>query len=1322
MAPGSKYPCVVCRSSFTRKNSLKKHIDQIHNGASPTFECGICNSNFESSQSLSHHRKQEHIFNSGIFKKYKTAFQGSITLFRQDLNVNNFDEVFSSDNMWEMKKIIQDKLVNFDGVSFFLSTMVTFKRIGIDGGITQYISPTFSSSRKKYYRTTFESISFYLKEMREKILLRQEDFQLNGSGWTMDSVDFLDLGITKINALKGGCYIPEYENDINTRGLLNIRNIDDKCILYCILAFFYGNSYPSNRREEPETYAKYLSEINCDKVEFPFNVEDSELLELNNKSKSFQLNFYKSDGKKATPFYVREDALCDHIINILIFEKKIEKKIYRHFVLIKDTAKFFQKTYNNKKGGKTYGIEKICDKCLASYRSENMMQIHKEHCNINCDTVVTLPSADENIFKFTNRNYQYPHLFVGFVDFESALVPNLNIETCKVCTVTNNTNNKCEHSFTANLNTHKPISFSLIIINRQNKIVKEKLYTGDDSAEQFINTLLEFEPKIREQCQSNEVMIFTSKDKAVHYSSKKCHICKDVFNHDDVIVRDHCHMTGAYLGAAHKLCNLHRQERPIVKIFAHNFSSYDSHLFLSKMNDPRISNIKVIPKTTEKFLAISMNNMYTLLDSMSFLSGSLDSLVKNLGEEHTFPILSQWLKIKNCNGTIDKTKFNLMLQKSIFPYEFTTSIQKLRDTKTLPLQSEFYSKLNNSTPSKEEYQRGKTIFKTFKCRNMVDYMELYVNLDTILLAEVFLQFREQNLKQFQIDPCNFLTLPSLALQCFLKFSNVKFELLTDKDMYDMLQSNLRGGLSLVSERYAESSEYTKERMQKRERESPLPNHPLNQTKSKKRKRENDSDSDESEKKCRIMDAKYNECGQSSINDDGVKVRIIDVDCNNLYGCAQQYPLPIGGFEFLTADSIKKIDFKTVDLSGKFGYFVECDLNYPEEIWEKTASYPLCPININITQKDLSPYSMNVLKKAYNKTVHTSRKLTATFHPRKKIVLHGLNLQLWLELGMTLEKVYRVIKFRQEPSMKKWVDFCTSQRSKSRNSFEKDYWKLIVNSVFGKTIEDLARQRDVIIVRDSDHLSKLVSKPNFEYSTIIKDDLVIAVMKNESVVVKRPYYIGFSILELSKRIMYQFYYYHIQKYYGQNNVRCLYTDTDSLVLHVKTENIHKDLFAMRDNFDFSNLHTTHPLFSNENKAKLFRFKEEFGLSLVKRFVALRSKCYIFEIECSHDDGFDEKGKCKLKCDENGLRIKSTLKGIVKSAKATLTINNYLKCLKDSKLQRVTQTCIRSKKHTLTTSQVRKISLSCMDDKRYILDCGIHSKPYSYDKSSSCTQCN
>lgn len=494
-------------------------------------------------------------------------------------------------------------------------------------------------------------------------------------------------------------------------------------------------------------------------------------------------------------------------------------------------------------------------------------------------------------------------------------------------------------------------------------------------------------------------------------------------------------------------------------------------------------------------------------------------------------------------------------------------------------------------------------------------------------------------------------------------------------MFEMLAGNLRGGMSFASQRYAESCVY--------EDMNGVP-------------RSSDS------------------FGRENI--------ILDIDANNLYGCSQTFPLPCKDFNFLSPDKISEIDWKTVELMKDTGYFVEVTLSYPENIREKTASFPLCPETFQIEYEHLSPYQKSVLDTVYGKKSYKAKKLTSTFFKREKIVLHALNLRLFLDLGMEIEEVFRVISFKQSNFMKEWVDFCTKKRSEAKNDFEKNFWKLLVNCVYGKTIESILLRKKVKIALNAEEFSTFIKDPSYERHIIVNENIAIVIFSLVSACVTKPYYIGFSILEISKLIMYDFFYNILRPYFGEEGVNLLYSDTDSLAIMIKTRDIYHDLKVLAPNMDFSNLHDSHPLFSIENKAKLFKFKEEFGLRPISRLCALKSKVYSFEVGCDHKEGINRRGVC-ITC-QNKFFTGSNfnkLKGIQTKRAREIHFQKYLNCLLSQRCQRDEVYQITSKSQKITTNLVNKISLSSFDDKRYIFNCAIHSEPYSHSNTPFCDIC-
>ena len=288
---------------------------------------------------------------------------------------------------------------------------------------------------------------------------------------------------------------------------------------------------------------------------------------------------------------------------------------------------------------------------------------------------------------------------------------------------------------------------------------------------------------------------------------------------------------------------------------------------------------------------------------------------------------------------------------------------------------------------------------------------------------------------------------------------------------------------------------------------------------------------------------------------------------------------------------------------------------------------------------------------------------------------------------------------------------------------------MVNSVFGKTIENLTDRDVVRICSTKEELMHAVSKSTYKRQIIVNEELVVVLLNKIVVYYDKPYYIGFSILDISKFIMYDYFYNILKRYFRPPaSIDLLYSDTDSFILKIKTNDIYHDLKCLSTSFDFSNLPRNNPLFDESKKLKLFNFKEEFGLLPILRIVSLGSKVYSLQVACCHSFGKENEGECKLHTKQNTMCIKKTnsfvdkliLKGISSIAKSQFSFDDYFLCLKNQRAQRVLDSRIESKSHKLSSVIVRKIALSGFCDKRYILDCGIHSMPYSYTNSPECNE--
>ena len=276
--------------------------------------------------------------------------------------------------------------------------------------------------------------------------------------------------------------------------------------------------------------------------------------------------------------------------------------------------------------------------------------------------------------------------------------------------------------------------------------------------------------------------------------------------------------------------------------------------------------------------------------------------------------------------------------------------------------------------------------------------------------------------------------------------------------------------------------------------------------------------------------------------------------------------------------------------------------------------------------------------------------------------------------LKLKKIHRIIEFNQKEWLKPYIDMNTELRKAAKNDFEKDLFKLMNNSVFGKTMENIRKHRDIKLVTTDKKRSKLVSEPNYRTINLISEDLSIIEMKKTKVKMNKPIYLGLSILEISKILMYEFWYDYMKPKYN-DNVKLCYMGTDSFIMNVKTNDFYEDIASDVENT--SNYEVNRPLPTGKNK----------------KVITLRPKTYSFLT----DDGKEDK------------KAKETKKSVIKKM---IKFNDYKKCLLNDEVILKSQQRFISKKHDVYTENINKIALSNNDDKRIVSSNKISSYPYGY----------
>ena len=306
------------------------------------------------------------------------------------------------------------------------------------------------------------------------------------------------------------------------------------------------------------------------------------------------------------------------------------------------------------------------------------------------------------------------------------------------------------------------------------------------------------------------------------------------------------------------------------------------------------------------------------------------------------------------------------------------------------------------------------------------------------------------------------------------------------------------------------------------------------------------------------------------------------------------------------------------------------------------------------------------------------KLVCNLYDKKNYVVHIRSLKQALDYGLILKKVHRVIQFNQEAWLKSYIDMNTELRRQAKSDFESALNKLLNNSVFGKTMKNVRKHQHIKLVTRNKRRNQLVSEPNY-YCTKWFFEGLLAVKSLLKVKMNKPVYLGLSILEISKTLMYEFWYNYMKPKYG-DNVKLCYMDTDSSIMHIKTKDFYEDIAPdIIESFDTSNIYCHRPLQKGINKKVIGLMKHDLRGKIMTEFVALRPKAYSY---LTDDGGSDKKAKEKKKC----------------VITRRLKFDDYKDCLLNNEIILKSQQKLKSERHDVYTEEINKIALSSNDDKR------------------------
>jgi len=1233
-APAYRLYCSFCDSTFSKPKQLEFHVNEKH-------RCALCNFQSSSSRDLKVHRKSHKLepishFQKGRKRKHSKfhypfketrAFSGFLKTYRHLIKSKH--DICSVQDYFNLYRtsilnILEESLKNIRSIKFQISLHCEFVRENevmteIENEICHhYVNSELKVALNKFY------VPEIFKEIILKIQHSADLFEKNGSGWQFNKVLGCDIRIAEFVLFRGGCTsFPVPKQFKAKRAIVSPQNSNNECFKYAFLIQMHYDDVPTYRRGNCSQYDKFKNIYNWDSIKLPTSIRHIARFEKDNQDKKFAVNVWGIDSEQVLNIKYQSQFCRDKtrkVVNILYVQR--DHSSDGHYMAITQISRLL--------GKDSHHLRELCYNCFNTFTPNNL-EAHENLCFQFKHQRIEMPEDRECRFKDIQKRLKTR--FVIYADFES------------MCT----SPSKKSIGQANLLNEHEPSGYCLAISDsyaKKKDKIKYSLYRGANSMNLFLKELYQVSETLLIENEKKKPMQKLSKAQLRQFkNSQTCHICQFKLQNSEK-VKDHCHVTGKFRGAAHHSCNAQFIQPKRIPVVMHSFKSFDLQLLLSNISKFPEETVDVIPNNSEKFLSIITSSFY-FIDSLMHLSASLETLVKNLNPKNSSEKDFR-RNFRPMIKTFGSSKAKALCRKGVYPYEFMSSFEKFKE-KTFPNQTDFYNSLTGNSVEDLDYTYGKSIFDKY-CSNMGDYHDIYLLTDTLLLLCVMDKWRVTARQSYGLDPVHYYSLPGFAWDAALFNSKQTLELISDQSIYNFLELGLRGGVSMISHRYAKANN-------------------------------------------RFM-KDFDETKPSSF--------IFYIDKTQLYAEAMSDYLPVGDFKWENKNLVKNItdqDILKWEPESSTGRILSVDLEYDVQLHALSShsEYPLCPEKINIPERNLSSYQKKLIQNLDIKYSDKQTKLTPHLGDRNSYILHYRNLQYYLQKGMKLKKINSIVSFTQKPWLRDFVKLNSDLRKNAKNDLDRNLYKLVLNATFGKSMQQVRNKEDVHIVNSLNRVKNLTRQANFKRFEILKDQLVIMFRKKARIVLNKPLYVAFTVLDLSKLFMYEWHYDKIKKWYPDKKSRLLFTDTDSLAYHIETDDIFRDLYEYKQHFDFSSYDKSHPasgfLFSNTNKKVIGKMKDECEGRILYSFVGVAPKMYSFQ---------GEKGLSKV-----------AAKGIKKSlVSRCLNHQNFKNALFKQKKYFCHSNHIRSKNHKLFTANFKKLALHCFDSKRYLLPDGISSVPHNH----------
>lgn len=523
--------CEFCGVKFTRAFNLQRHVEAKHSGQPLFIKCQHCTEGFPNLRELNHHRLTHN--NESNFEVAQSALSRTCEIYRKKYIENhvNMQSVLSSDTA-EMKKVlIYESRKRFAFRGSIVVTVQFVRGLEMEEEPDVIEVPIRSFSRVFHQNDEYgRFITHAGREIQERI----DDFQDRGSGWQVDRILFTDLEIGSCRSMTGGCgSIVSVCRKSDLKKVRFENEAEQSCFFESIACFFTKTKC----KKKNKSFMKKHINMN---IPTPVKVNDISFFEKENEHLQVKINVFHEEGDDFFPIYLSKTKLdgVTKCINLLLVHTKDDDMIlHGHYLLIEKFETFTRKKYQKRGGKKCYSAKHFCFNCMNSFHRASSLQRHEKICSQNTPQHIATPTAGSTPIEFENHMGKFKAPVIGFYDFEC-----VNVKPAE------EDGEKTEKNQVA-------VAYSILFLSIENKIIHYHEYMGDDAASNFLDHLFSIEKKLFKYLFMNKEMIFEESDKKKFVEAQECHICEKKFYIEEGkridAVRDHCHYTGKFVGAAH---------------------------------------------------------------------------------------------------------------------------------------------------------------------------------------------------------------------------------------------------------------------------------------------------------------------------------------------------------------------------------------------------------------------------------------------------------------------------------------------------------------------------------------------------------------------------------------------------------------------------------------------------------------------------------------------------------------------------------------------------------------------------------------------------